>query len=77
VVEAWGRRLDFLLTPGQAPDLAGAEAFLPAITADLVLADRAFDADERGITALQEAGKTMVIPWKKNRQVHRDSDQEL
>lgn len=77
MVDALGRPLDFLLTPGQAHDLAGADAFLPAITADVVLADRAFDADERCITPLEEAGKKIVIPSKKNRKVHRDIDQEL
>jgi transposase len=77
VVDALGRPLDFLLTPGQAHDLAGADAFLPAITADVVLADRAFDADERCIAPLEEAGKKIVIPSKKSRKVHRDIDQEL
>jgi transposase len=42
-----------------------------------VLADRAFDADERCITPLEKAGKQIVIPSKKSRKVPRDIDQEL
>ncbi len=42
-----------------------------------MLADRAFDADERGITPLEKAGKKVVIPSKKSRKIKRDLDQEL
>jgi transposase len=77
IADALGRPIDFLLTPGQAHDLEGADAFLPAITAEAVLADRAFDADERFLTPLEKAGKKIVIPSKKSRKVPRDIDQEL
>jgi hypothetical protein len=36
-----------LLTPGQAHDLAGADALLPHMAANLPISDRAFDADRR------------------------------
>jgi transposase len=42
-----------------------------------VLADRAFDADERFITPLEQAGKKVVVPSKKSRKTKRDLDQEL
>jgi transposase len=47
VVDALGNPIDFLLTPGQAHDLLGADAFLPDLAADTLLADKAFDADAR------------------------------
>jgi IS5 family transposase len=37
----------FLLTPGQAHDLTGADALLPQMAAEVLIADKAYDADER------------------------------
>ncbi len=45
--------------------------------ADILLADKAYDADERVIDVLQAAGKTAVIPMKANRKVVRDFDKEI
>jgi len=50
---------------------------LPQIEADIVLADKGFDADERVLMPLQNAGKTAVIPPKANRKVQRNYDKEL
>jgi transposase len=47
------------------------------MTAQAVLADRAFDADERFLTPLEKAGKKVVVPSPKSRKVQRDIDQEL
>jgi hypothetical protein len=58
----------FALTPGQACDLDGADILLPQIEADIVIADKGFDADERVIDPLEKAGKTTVIPPKVNPQ---------
>lgn len=44
LVEALGNPLDFILTPGQAHDLEGADALLPDTAAETLLADKAFDA---------------------------------
>jgi hypothetical protein len=55
--------LAFCLTAGQAHDLEGADALLPQMQADTLLADKAFDADERVIETLLAAGK----PPKSNR----------
>ena len=47
------------------------------ITADILLADKAFDADERVLAPLAEAGKTAVIPPKANRKISRTYDRDL
>jgi len=45
--------------------------------AETLIADKAFDADERIIEPLTAAGKTVVIPPRANRQVRRDYDRDL
>ena len=72
-----GNPIGFHLTGGQACDLDGADVLLPQIEADIVLADKGFDADERVLIPLQRAGKVAVIPPKANRKVQRNYDQEL
>ena len=71
-----GNPLDFILTPGQAHDLEGADALLPDMAAETLLADKAFDADERVIEPLLARGKSFVIPPKSNRKVQRDFDKD-
>jgi transposase len=78
LVDALGNPLAFLLTPGQAHDLAGADALLPQMTADLLIADKAFDADLRVLQPLAAAGKSAVIPPRQHRRpAPRDFDPEL
>jgi transposase len=77
MVDALGNPLAFLLTPGQAHDLEGADAFLPQMQADALLADKAFDADKRVIEPLLNAGKTPVIPSMRGRKQPRPYDREL
>ena len=77
MVDALGNPIAFFLTPGQAHDLEGADALLPQMQADTLLADKAFDADERVIEPLLAAGKTPVIPSKANRKVQRTIDKEM
>lgn len=50
---------------------------MPALEAQTILADKGYDADERVIIPLREAGKEIVIPPKKNRKEQRDYDKEL
>lgn len=76
-MDALGNPLDFILTPGQACDLEGSDAFLPDITAEAVLADKAFDADDRVIRPLEQAGKKIVIPSKSNRRTPRAFDEDM
>ena len=77
IVDALGNPIGFHLTPGQAHDLDGADKLLPGIEAEKVLADKAYDANERVITPLIEAGKEPVIPPKSNRNDQRHYDGEL
>lgn len=77
MVDALGNPLAFLLTPGQAHDLEGADVFLPQMQADVLLADRAFDADGRVIEPLLAAGKTPVIPPMPGRKHPRPYDKAL
>ena len=77
LVDALGNPIAFFLTGGQAHDLIGADNLLPAMAADTLLADKAFDADERVLHVLAAAGKTAVIPPKANRIKIRDYDKEL
>ena len=76
-VDALGNPTGFHLTGGQACDLEGADKLLPTIAAETVLADKAYDADARVIEPLQRAGKTVVIPPKRNRKAPRSYDQHL
>ena len=76
-VDALGNPTGFHLTGGQACDLEGADKLLPTIAAETVLADKAYDADARVIEPLQRAGKTVVIPPKRNRKAPRSYDQHV
>ena len=77
MVDALGNPVGFFLSGGQAHDLVGADHLLPSMEADLLIADKAFDADERVRTPLARAGKTAVIPAKANRRENRPFDRDL
>jgi transposase len=77
VTDALGNPTAFLLTPGNACDLDGADELIPLLEADALLADKAFDADERVLQPLADKGITAVIPPKRNRTVQREYDKEL
>ncbi len=72
-----GNPTDFSLTQGQACDLDGSDVLLPAIAAPAVLADKAYDADERVRQPLQAANKQAVIPSKRNRKQPHAYDRDL
>ena len=77
MVDALGNPIGFFLTGGQAHDLLGADALLPDMAAETLIADKAFDADQRVIEPLAAAGKVVVIPPKANRRASRDYDRNL
>ena len=77
LVDALGNPLRFLLTPGQAHDLIGADALLPQMAAEVLIADKAYDADERVLEPLANAGKSAVIPPRQNRTARREFDEVL
>jgi transposase len=58
-------------------DLVGADHLLPDMRADALIADKAFDADERVVDPLTAAGKQVVIPPKSNRKRPRTYDKNL
>jgi transposase len=73
--DALGNPTGFHLTPGQDHDLAGADALMDKMTqADALLADKAYDADERVRQKLEEKGCIPVIPPKSNRKNPSDYD---
>ena len=77
--DALGNPISFHLTPGHASDLAGADALLPELVRQVraVLADRAYDAQERVLDLLEQAGVSIVIPPKANRHQPRPYDKYL
>lgn len=77
MVDALGNPTDFFLTGGEAHDLVGADHLLPEMQANMLIADKAFDADERVLEPLAAGGKTAVIPPRANRRERRDFDRYL
>ncbi len=77
LVDALGNPVGFHLTGGEAHDLVGADRLLPEMQAGILIADKAFDADERVIEPLTSAGKVAVIPPKANRKSPRDYDRHI
>lgn len=76
-VDALGTPTGVHLTAGQAPDLDGADALLDRIAAQTVIADKAYDADERMIHKLSKRGIRAVIPSKRCRKQPREFDRYL
>jgi transposase len=77
LVDALGNPVDFCLSGGEAHDLVGADHLLPSMQADTLIADKAFDANERVLLPLAAAGKTAVIPPRAARQLSRQYDRHL
>lgn len=61
-VDALGNPTGFVLTPGQAHDLQGADVLLKDTPAQTVIADKAYDAQARLVQPLLSQGKAVVIP---------------
>jgi len=66
-----------MLTPGQASDLHGFDGLADTIQADVVIGDKGYDADKRVRAVLAAAGKTAVIPPRRNRKKPASYDKEL
>jgi len=67
LVDALGNPIGFFLGGGEAHDLVGADHLLPMMQADILTADKAYDADQRVLEPLAAASKSVVIPAKANR----------
>ena len=72
-----GNPTGFLLTPGQAHDLKGADVLLKDTTAQTVIADKAYDAQARLIEPLLDNGKAVVIPSRVTNKQPREYDRAL
>jgi len=69
-----------MLTPGQASDLQGFDGLADTIQAQVLIADKGYDADKRVRAVLAAAGKTAVIPPRRNRKnpaPYDEDDKEL
>lgn len=75
--DALGNPSAFHLTAGQAHDLEGADVLLNTLEAEILLADKAYDADERVRDVLAAQGKQAVIPSKSNRTKPLPYDRQL
>ena len=75
--DALGNPTGFHLTAGQVQDLEGADVLLENIQADALLADKAYDADERVLKRLEAQQCEPVIPPKSNRKEQRNYDNYL
>lgn len=77
MVDALGNPVAFHLTPGHASDLEGADALLPGLDTQALIADRAYDARARVIEPMERIGAQIVIPSNPTRKVIRDYDRVL
>ena len=65
------------LTAGQTHDCQQAAPLLKDLSPSAVVADKAYDAEERVIRPLEQAGKNCVIPPRGHRKHPRAYDREL
>lgn len=76
-MDALGNPTGLHLTAGQAHDLEGADALLDKVSAQAVIADKAYDADARVMNKLARKGIRAVIPSKCCRIQPREFDRHL
>ena len=75
LVDALGRPLCFLLTPGQAADCRQAQTLLEGMTFERLIGDRGYDTDELR-NWCEKHGVEVVIPSKRNRKLPIPHDSE-
>jgi transposase len=84
----WQRVLEFLaqdadnptgfhLTTGQSHDLEGADVLLKDTPGQIVIADKAYDAQTRVVQPLLDKGKEVVIASRSTRKQLREHDRRL
>jgi transposase len=66
-----------MLTPGQSSDLKGFDALAGMVASDVLIGDKGYDADKRVREVLAAAGKSAVIPPRRNRKNPASYDKEL
>ena len=71
-----GKPVRLILTPGQSSESKQAGSLIAGFCADVVIADKGYDAD--GIlSVIESAGSEAVVPPKANRLVQREYDKVL
>ena len=76
-VDALGNPTGFHLTPGQTPDLEGADVLLKDTLGDTIIADKAYDVRTMVIQPLLDKCKSLVIPLRSKSKHPREHDQHL
>ncbi len=74
VVDALGNPLRILLTPGNVNDIVPAANLIKGLSADKLLADRAYDVNQFIELAHNQKMETVIAPTAK-RKIQRDYDQ--
>jgi transposase len=72
VVDALGNPLRFILTPGQASDIAQAEGLIVGLPAKHVLGDKGYDAAPLRDAITSQGGRPVIPPRKTSPQVACD-----
>jgi transposase len=76
VVDALGNPLRISLTGGNVNDIIMAPILISGLSANYVLADKAYDSDNF-IELIQSQNSQVVIPPKSNRKEKRDCDRHI
>ena len=76
VVDALGNPLRILLTGGNVHDISPAPDLISGLSAEFVLADKAYDA-QTFIDVACSQGSQIVIPPRANRREQRDYDHHI
>jgi hypothetical protein len=74
LMDGLSKPINFHLTQGQIHDLVGADVLLGGIQANIIIANKAYDADERVIAPLEQGAKSIVIEPTSNRKSPRTYD---
>ncbi|MCY4197559.1 MAG: transposase, partial [Rhodobacteraceae bacterium] len=75
LTDAVGHRIRFGVLPGQTHDLKAGPELRDDLTCEMLMGDKAFDADGV-LETVAERGATAVIPPKSNRSTPRDFDHD-
>ncbi len=75
LTDAVGHLIRFVVLPGQTHDLKAVPELLDDLTCEMLIGDKAFDADGV-LDTVAERGATAVIPPRSNRSTPRDFDRD-
>ncbi len=75
-VDMLGKPVRLILTPGQVSESKQAKALISGFEANMVIADKGYDADEI-LLAIEAAGSEAIVPPRINRIVRRDYNRDI